>query len=60
MEWSHRCKARLASDCAVRSRGEGGVFAFAGEFTEKRRQLAEAEKALAADVEDASVKAIAA
>jgi hypothetical protein len=51
-------RRRLAS---YQSRGEGGEFAFAGELAEKRSQLAEVEKALAADVEDASdVKAIAA
>ncbi|AZO75549.1 lactate dehydrogenase [Mesorhizobium sp. M1D.F.Ca.ET.043.01.1.1] len=31
---------------------DGGEFAFAGELAEKRRQLAEVERALAADVED--------
>lgn len=41
-------RRRLAS---YQSRGEGGDFAFAGELTEKRRQLAEAEEALALDVD---------
>ncbi|RWB94704.1 MULTISPECIES: N-6 DNA methylase [unclassified Mesorhizobium] len=40
-------RRRLAS---YQSR-EGGEFAFAGELAEKRRQLAEVDKALAADVE---------
>ncbi|MCF1474872.1 lactate dehydrogenase [Agrobacterium vitis] len=43
-------RRRLAS---YQSRGEGGDFAFAGELAEKRRQLAEVEKALAADIESA-------
>jgi hypothetical protein len=47
---------RLAS---YRSR-EDGEFAFAGELAEKRRQLAEVEKALASDVEGSGASAIAA
>lgn len=47
---------RLAS---YRSR-EDGDFAFAGELAEKRRQLAEVEKALASDVEGSGASAIAA
>ena len=40
---------------------DGGDFAFAGELAEKRRQLAEVEEALAADIEGtAEAKAIAA
>jgi hypothetical protein len=35
---------------SYRSR-QGGTFAFAGELADKRRQLAEVEKALAADIE---------
>jgi hypothetical protein len=50
-------RRRLA---AYQSR-EGGDFAFAGEVTEKRRQLAEIEEALAADIENtAEARAIAA
>ncbi|WP_189342778.1 hypothetical protein, partial [Mesorhizobium sp. M2A.F.Ca.ET.029.05.1.1] len=40
-------RRRLAS---YQSR-DGGEFAFAGELPEKRRQLAEVEEALAADIE---------
>lgn len=47
---------RLAS---YRSR-EGGDFTFAGELADKRRQLAEVEKALASDVEGSGASAIAA
>ncbi|MDF2119223.1 DEAD/DEAH box helicase family protein [Roseiarcaceae bacterium H3SJ34-1] len=47
---------RLAS---YRSR-EDGDFAFAGDLAEKRRQLAEVEKALASDVEGSDADAVAA
>ena len=49
-------RRRLAS---YRSR-ENGEFAFAADLAEKRRQLAEVEKALATDVEGAGGSAIAA
>jgi hypothetical protein len=51
-----RYRRRLAS---YRSR-EDGEFAFAADLAEKRRQLAEVEKALATDVEGGGESAIAA
>ncbi|OPH81390.1 Eco57I restriction-modification methylase domain-containing protein [Nitrobacter vulgaris] len=59
-----RFRQRLADArrrfAAYQSR-DGGDFAFAGELAEKRRQLAEVEEALAADIEGtAEAKAIAA
>ena len=51
-------RRRLAS---YQSRDKGATFAFAGGLADKRRQLAEVEKALSADVEGAGdVEAIAA
>ncbi|RWC00320.1 MAG: lactate dehydrogenase [Mesorhizobium sp.] len=48
-----RCRLRLSDAeqrlAAYRSR-EGGTFAFSGELAEKRRQLAEIETSLAADI----------
>ena len=49
-----RCRHRFADArrrlTSYQSR-EGGEFAFGGELAEKRRQLAEIEKALASDIE---------
>ena len=48
---SEEAKSRLAS---YRSR-QGGTFAFAEDLADKRRQLADIERALAAEVEDAAM-----
>ncbi|MDE5443149.1 N-6 DNA methylase [Bradyrhizobium sp. CSA207] len=58
-----RYRQRLADACrrlASYQAREDGDFAFAAELTEKRRQLAEVEKALASDVEGSGENAIAA